>query len=316
MRKVSLFLFFLIFWIQAAEAQSIITVEVHENGNALWTMEKRLPLTNQTDIDEWEEFIKTGQAENQQDLEDFSKRIEWFIVSAQEFSGRPMKAENFKISYDTAKNPSSAYGIIQYGFEWKNFSHSENGKILIGDSFSGGMVMSQDNVLVLKIPDGFDMESASPSFDKRDGTRLIWDGTLYRNFGKGEPKVVLARSGISPWFLIVILILIVVASGALLIFVRKTRISDTQHVPETQLEYVTQHVPVSLEDQTNDDLKYEDMIEGFLTDSGGQASQSDIINKIGLSKSRVSTILSQMKEKGRIIKIKNGKGNLIRIVKK
>jgi len=302
MRKVSLFLFFLILWTQAAGAQSIITVEVHENGNALWTMEKRLSLTNQTDIDDWEDFIKTGQAGNQQDLEDFSKRIEWFIVSAQEFSGRPMMAENFKISYDTAKNPSSAYGIIRYSFEWKNFSHSENGKILIGDSFSEGMVMSQDNVLVLKIPDGFDMESASPNFDKRDGTRLIWDGTLYRNFGKGEPAVVLARSGISPWFLIVILI--VVASGTLLIFVRKTKKTDTQH----------EHV--SLEDQTTDDLKYEEMIERFLTDSGGQASQSDIINEIGLSKSRVSTILSQMKEKERIIKIKNGKGNLIRIVKK
>ena len=302
MRRVSIFFIFLIFWAQAVGAQSIITVEVHENGNALWTMEKRLPLTNQTDIDDWEDFIKTGQAGNQQDTEDFSKRIEWFIVSAQKFSGRPMKAENFKISYDTAKNPSSAYGIIQYGFEWKNFSHSENGKVLIGDSFSQGMVMSQDNVLVLKIPDGFDVESSSPKFDKRDGTRLIWDGTLYRNFGKGEPEVVLARSGISPWLLIVILI--VVASGALLIFVRKTKNTDTQHER------------VSFEDQPTDDLKYEEMIERFLTDSGGQASQSDIINEIGLSKSRVSTILSQMKEKGRIIKIKNGKGNLIRIVKK
>ncbi|MCZ7362991.1 MAG: hypothetical protein O8C58_06635, partial [Candidatus Methanoperedens sp.] len=69
MRKISLFLFFLILWTQAAGAQSIITVEVHENGNALWTMEKRLSLTNQTDIDDWEDFIKTGQAGNQQDLE-------------------------------------------------------------------------------------------------------------------------------------------------------------------------------------------------------------------------------------------------------
>ncbi|GFO97347.1 hypothetical protein ig2599ANME_1547 [groundwater metagenome] len=302
MRVVCLFLFFLLLWAQAVGAQSIITVEVHENGNALWTMEKKLPLTNQTDIEDWEEFIKTGQAENQQYLEDFSKRIEWFLVSAQEFSGRPMKAENFKISYDTAKSPSSAYGIIQYSFVWKNFSHSDNGKILIGDSFSERVVMSKDNVLVLKIPDGFDVESASPNFDKRDGTRLIWDGTLYRNFGKGEPAVVLARPGLSPWFLIVILI--VVASCALIVLFKKRNKPDTQRDPVTP------------EDLTTEELKYEEMIERFLTDSGGQASQSDIIIKIGLSKSRVSTILSQMKEKGQIIKIKNGKGNLIRLVKK
>ena len=302
MRVVCLFLFFLILGTQAAGAQSVITVEVHENGNALWTMEKRLPLPNQTDIEDWEEFIKADQTENQQDIEDFRKSIEGFLVSAMEFSGRPMKLENVKISYDTAKSPSGAYGIIRYNFEWVNFSRKEKDKILIGDSFSEGMVLSQENVLVLKIPDGFDVESASPNFDKRDGNRLIWDGTLYRSFGKGEPAVALSRSGINPWYLI--LILLVVAAGAFFMFTKRRSKPDTQSDP------------VSLENIAIEELKYEEKIERFLLRSGGQASQSDIIKEIGLSKSRVSTILSQMKEKGQIIKIKNGSGNLIRIVKK
>jgi len=302
MRVVCFFLFFLILATQAVGAQSVITVEVHENGNALWTMEKRLLLPNQTDIEDWEEFIKAGQAENQQDIENFQKSIKGFLVSAMKFSGRPMNVENVKISYDTAKSPSGAYGIIRYNFEWVNFSRIEKDKILIGDSFSEGMVLSQENVLVLKIPDGFDVERASPNFDKRDGNRLIWDGTLYRSFGKGEPAVALARSGISLWYLI--LIMLVVASGALFLFFKKTR------------KHETQHDQVSLEEVAIDDHKYEEKIERFLLRSGGQASQSDIIKEIGLSKSRVSTILSQMKEKGEIIKIKNGSGNLIRIVKK
>ncbi|MDD1745524.1 MAG: winged helix-turn-helix transcriptional regulator [Candidatus Methanoperedens sp.] len=302
MRIVCLLLFFLILGTQAAGAQSVITVEVHENGNALWTMEKRLPLPNQTDIQDWEEFIKADQTENQQDIENFRKSIEVFVVSAMEFSGRPMKLENVKISYDTAKSPSGAYGIIRYNFEWVNFSRKEKDKILIGDAFSEGMVLSQENVLVLKIPDGFDVESASPNFDKRDGNRLIWDGTLYRSFGKGEPAVVLVHPGISPWYLIVILL--VVASGAFFMFTKRRSKPDTQSDP------------VSLENIAIEELKYEEKIERFLLRSGGQASQSDIIKELGLSKSRVSTILSQMKEKGQIIKIKNGSGNLIRIVKK
>jgi len=302
MRVVCFLLFFLILVTQAAGAQSVITVEVHENGNALWTMEKRLPLPNQTDIEDWEEFIKADQTEYQQDIENFRKSIEGFLVSAMEFSGRPMKLENVKISYDTAKSPSGAYGIIRYNFEWVNFSRKEKDKILIGDAFSEGMVLSQENVLVLKIPDGFDVDSAFPNFDKRDGNRLIWDGTLYRSFGKGEPAVALSRSGISPWYLI--LILLVVASCALFVFFKKTRKHDTQHDQ------------VSLENIAIEDMKYEEKIKRFLLKSGGEASQSDIIKEIGLSKSRVSTILSQMKEKGQIIKIKNGSGNLIRIVKK
>lgn len=302
MRRVSLFLFLSMLLAQIAGAQSLIIIDVHENGDALWTMEKRLPLINQTDIDDWEEFIKTGQGENKQDLEDFSKKIEWFLQSAQKFSSRPMKAENFNLTYDTVKSPSSTFGIIQYSFYWKNFSYRQNGKILIGDSFSEGMVLSQDNILVIKMPEGYDIESASPNFDKRDGTRLIWDGTLYRNFAKGEPAAVLAPSGMSPWFLIIILILI--ASVTLVTFFKR-RSKPSDHNEQ-----------ISLEDRMTEDLRYEERIEQFLVRSGGQASQSDIIQEIGLSKSRISTILSQMKEKGQIIKIKNGKGNLIKIVKK
>ncbi|MDP2841030.1 MAG: winged helix-turn-helix transcriptional regulator [Candidatus Methanoperedens sp.] len=302
MRRVIFFFIFLLVWAQAAGAQSIITVEVHDNGNALWIMEKQLPLNNQTDIDDWEEFIKTGQTGNQQEIADFSKRMEWFLLSAQKFSNRSMSAEKFNLSYNTAKTPSGAYGLIQYSFEWNNFARSESGKIIIGDAFSEGMLLSQDNVLVIKIPDGYDVEKASPGFDKRDGNRLIWDGTLYRNFARGEPTVVFVSSGINPLFLIVILIIL--AAGAFFMFTKR------RSKPGTQSD------PVSLENIAIEDLKYEEKIERFLLRSGGQASQSDIIKEIGLSKSRVSTILSQMKEKGQIIKIKNGSGNLIRIAKK
>lgn len=296
-------------WAQAAVADSVITVEVHENGNAVWTIEKRLPLTNQTEIEDWEEFIRTGQAGNQTDIEDFSKRIEWFLQSAQKFSNRPMKAEKFNISYNTVKTLSGAFGIVQYSFEWKNFSHQDSGKILIGDAFSEGMVLSHDNVLVIKIPDRYELKSASPSFDKRDGNRLIWDGTLYRGFARGEPALVLTGSWNGSWTLIIALIGIVIGSS--IIFLRRRAHNKSSAVPFRELEIENLRYEEMIEN-----LKYEEMIERFLTKSGGQVSQSDIIKEIGLSKSRVSTILSKMKERGQIIKIKNGKGNLIRLAKK
>jgi len=164
------------------------------------------------------------------------------------------------------------------------------------------MVLSQDNVLVINIPEEYNIESSSPGFDRRDGNRLIWDGTLYRNFAKGEPAVVVAPTGINPWFLIIIL---GVLGSVVLAIVFKRRSK-----PPVQNELI------SPEDRLIEDLKYEKRIEQFLETSGGQASQSDIIKEIGLSKSRISTILSQMREKGQIIKIKNGKGNLIRLTKK
>lgn len=303
MNRFSLFLIFLILGAQATSAQALITIDIHANGDAIWTMEKRMPLTNQTDVDEWEDFIQTAQTENQQDILDFSKRMEWFLTSAGKLAGRPMKAENFNILYETAKSPSNSYGIIRYSFNWSNFSRMETGKILIGDSFSEGMVLSQDNVLIINIPEGYEVESASPVFDKRDGVRLIWDGTLYRNFNRGEPGIVLKYSDKGQWLYIVILLVMI--SGVSIILLRNKKIKQPQKDPVLDIDNLKL-----------DDLKYEELIESFLASSGGEAPQSNIIKEIGLSKSRISTLLSHMKDKGKIIKIKNGKGNLIRIVSK
>ena len=308
MRKVVFFFIFLVVWAQAAGAQSIISIEIHSNGDALWTMETQLPLINQTDIDDWEEFIQTGQTGNQQEINDFMKRIDWFLLSAQKFSGRNMNGENFNISYDIARTPSSSYGLIRYSFKWMNFSRPESGKIIIGDAFSEGMLLSQENVLVIKIPDGYDIEKAFPNFDKRDGNRLIWDGTLYRNFGKGEPGIVLSRSESSSSWLIPVVVLILLAGAGYMLVMKKRR-KDTKTDNNTDNNTVPENLVL-------EDLKYEEKIMQFLLRSGGQAPQSDIIKELGLSKSRVSTILSQMKEKGQILKIKNGSGNLIRIAKK
>src|SRR4030067_2344490 len=66
---------------------------------------------------------------------------------------------------------------------------------------------------------------------------------------------------------------------------------------------------------TEDILGDEDMIERYLKKSGGQAYQSDIVNESGLSKSKISIVLSKMKDEGRIIKIRKGKENVIRLTK-
>ena len=66
-----------------------------------------------------------------------------------------------------------------------------------------GALHSFDNVLVIEIPDGYEVISASPDFDKREETQLIWDGSLHRNFDRGEPALVLERqsTGLGIWIL-------------------------------------------------------------------------------------------------------------------
>ncbi len=54
-------------------------------------------------------------------------------------------------------------------------------------------------------------------------------------------------------------------------------------------------------------------IEKLLSDAGGAAFQSDIVNATGFSKSVISIVLSRMREEGKIVKIRRGRENLIRL---
>jgi uncharacterized membrane protein len=64
-----------------------------------------------------------------------------------------------------------------------------------------------------------------------------------------------------------------------------------------------------------EDLDDEEMIRQFLLRKDGQAYQSEIVKFSGLSKSKISMVLSKMKGDGKIIKIRKGKENLIRLAK-
>ena len=68
-------------------------------------------------------------------------------------------------------------------------------------------------------------------------------------------------------------------------------------------------------DMDLEDLDDEEMIRQFLLRKDGQAYQSDIVKHSGLSKSKISMVLSKMKGDGIIIKIRKGKENLIRLAK-
>ena len=307
MKRMGLFILCLFLLIHTATAQSVISIDVHENGNAVWTMEEYLPLANQDEIDEWEEYIQSGESieQYQYDIEEFRGRIEWLIILAELSSNRSMNAENFSLSYDTLNTLSGTFGIVRFSFEWMNFSRTESDKFFIGDVFSEGMILSYDNVLIINIPMGYEVESVSPDFDERDGNRLIWDGTLARSFDKGEPALVLSheKNNTGIWVLVLVILAAVAVACAILFKRKKSSISGTKNNADPILSPAATEV-----------LEDEEMIEQILIGSGGQMHQSEIVKLSGLSKSKISIVLSKMKEDGKIIKIKKGKGNIIRLV--
>jgi uncharacterized membrane protein len=60
-------------------------------------------------------------------------------------------------------------------------------------------------------------------------------------------------------------------------------------------------------------LSDQEKVVMYLEEAGGQMFQSDLVKKTDFSKSKLSMVLSDLKEKGTIQKIKKGKENLIRL---
>jgi len=247
MRKLFLLCIFLILGMQIAGAESIITVNVNESGTAFWTMEKRLPLTK-PELTEWEAAIKTGKnISRYKDVPEFNDTIDQFQRSSQNFSNRSMEIADVNISFDTLSTISGDFGIIRYTFMWTNFSRRDSDNIFVGDAFTEGMVLSPASVLIINIPYGYNLISVSPNYDQREGSRLIWGGTLYRNFSIGEPALVLSRSNVTTsivdepenfmWPLIIISIVVIV-SVALVVFLRRKRSANlTEKGNESKAEH-------------------------------------------------------------------------------
>ena len=374
----------LIFGANVVAAQSsIITINVNNSTDAVWVMEKIIPL-EKSNFNEWENAINAGQNipkyKNISEYEDLFKTLQNFSSN---FSNRSMEIEAFNITYDTKKTLSDGQGIIRYTFLWKNFSYKDSENIFIGDAFPGGIFqLSQENQFRIMIPDGYDVVNATPVFDKRNGNLLVWDGTLSGNFSIGQPYIVLSRSNLTnistppaqpdvtdstswTWLIIegVILFIIIIASVAFYRFWKNKRLekvsttkmefyedmineipnemlNEISEIPgfwkkmiqSVQKEHGTKSVEelekaareqrlinlgldpsIPLSDLSIEDMDDEEMIRQFLLRKGGQAYQSDIVEHSRLSKSKISMVLSKMKGDGKIIKIRKGKENLIRL---
>ncbi len=336
MRRAVILFVLLIIWWNIVAAQSIFTVEVNESGNALWTIEKRLPF-EKPDLNQWEAALKTGQnISRPNEVAELNETVNMFVRSSQNFSNRSMYIEEFNasnITYDTIKTMYNGFGVMRYSFLWKNFSITNSSRIYIGDAFSEGLPLSADNVLIIEIPEDFNVQNATPAFDKRDGNRLIWDRTIYRNFSAGEPALVLNRTNVTalveepagnvnlPLFVVAAIGIIALIIVLAFLWKRKRSMDSREGNGEFKEGEATETggVDASLKqppDLTEEFLGYEDMIERFLMKSGGQAYQSDIVKDSGLSKSKISVVLAQMKEEGRVLKIRKGKENIVRLVKK
>jgi uncharacterized membrane protein len=271
------------------------TIDIKENGSAIWNVEYRTLLTTKEDFNAFDNYSKQLISVY---IPEFMELMQRSASEAASATSRDMVARDFTGNTSIQSTPTGKYGIVSFTFIWTNFATLD--PLNIGDVFAGGLYLSKDNTLIIKYPAGFNVDEVTPSPDQsRD--ELIWYGL--RSFGANEPKIILSKPGF-PWgtaLIIVAVIAVIVASGYYFIGRRKEEKTDPQPVQNMEITEIEM-------------MDVEERIIKILKDGGGVLYQSEIGRQLDLPKSSVSSALNQLHDKKLILKIKKGRENLIRLI--
>ncbi len=264
------------------------TIKIEDDGNAIWNVEYRTLLSTKDDLNSFENYTRQLQSVY---LNEFKELMQKSASEAAVATSRNMVTGDFTGGAVVQSAPTGKYGVVHYSFRWTNFAMTDS-KINIGDVFVGGLYLSKDDTLIIQYPSGFKIDEVMPLPDQnREG--LIWYGL--RSFGRGEPRIILSKTS-SPWIPLVIGAFIIVVLGAF-IYMRK------RGVPKEKVGNITETEMIDLEER----------IIRLLKENGGSLYQSEIVKKLALPKSTVSSALNELHNKNLILKIKKGRENLIRL---
>lgn len=269
------------------------TINVKNDGTAIWYVEYRTLLNTKEDFDSFENYTKQLQSVY---LNEFKQLMQKSASEAAVVTSRSMVAGDFTADAAVQSTPTGTYGVVHYSFKWANFAKTDS-NINIGDAFVGGLYLSKDNTLIIQYPSGYTVEQVMPQPDQiRDG--MIWYGL--RSFGAGEPRIVLSKT--FPWIPLIIAVFIIAAGT--FIYILKIR---GKNAPNSATEPVAENITET------DMMELEDRIVKLLNESGGSLYQSEIGRKLSLSKSTISSALNELHDKNLVDKIKKGRENLIRL---
>ena len=274
------------------------TINIKENGSAIWNVEYRTLLSTKEDFDSFENY--SAQI-NSKYLVEFRELMQRSSQEAAVATARTMVARDFNGEAIIQSTPTGKYGVVHYTFTWTNFAKTGQ-NINVGDVFVGGLYLSNDNTLIIQYPQGYTVEQVMPQPDQiRDG--MIWYGL--RSFSAGEPQIILAKPSFTSTIAVILVIIGLFIAGGVL-FVKRKKEAEEKTSPEIH-ETNIQIPEIEM-------LDVEDRIMKILKESGGTLYQSEIGRQLNLPKSTVSSALNELHGKNIIQKIKKGRENLIRVI--
>jgi len=275
-------------------SKTTFTIELNGDGTAIWTTEEKIILSSGEDQLAWDNFTNNFDGYKEDILQGYEQRITEIVSGYGEDVKRGMYLDGFEIEVHTNETITATYGVTVYRFVWHGFGVSKGDTIVVGDVFSD-IFLSSGDVLIITIPEVYELNVINPKPDEIRDNHLIWYG--YRTFYEGEPAFeVKIKKGPDPVYITLTTIFIATISIGYFILMNREEKDVFQEIYNVN---------------TKSD---KEIIKEILQKRGGEAYQSDLVSETCFSKSKVSNLIKEMNEEGDVIKIKKGNKNLIRLI--
>jgi hypothetical protein len=283
-------------------------IEVFADGSSTWVVEQRTVLLTDDDEAAFYQYL------NISSVDQISSHFRSIVDQASLVTGRSMRIANLEVNANVSTKGLSTEGIIQYQFDWIGFAgQTGDSGIKIGDALSGEMDLSRDDELTIVYPSGYSAVSVYPLPDSTQPSErtLTWLGP--RNFGAGEPHVILEKEN-SSWidaiasdipFLVVIAAAFLAGFFGYFLGVKRAGAKSTK----PNAGFLQSHSSLDAEDD-------EEKVVRLLAAAGGRMYQSTITAQGGFSKSKTSELVSTMELKGVVSRKKMGRRKLVTLVGK
>lgn len=269
------------------------TINVHTDGSAHWTYERKTLINNETDMLEWWNEI------SEEKRLAFENKMISIVNQTQQITNRNMSITPVTLDYNLTGNE----GIITYLFDWNGFAKIGDKTIEIGDAFSKQFIdLNQDTLLIIQYPEGYTSSETSPAPTGiyPDDRAISWQGPM--TFGENEPRVILVQGlaqGLNPWqtytpIAVGASAITFLSVGLWFFFYRKrAKVGNTTPIP-----------PLCYEDD-------EQRITALLQRAGGSVLQSSITREFRFSKAKTSQLLNDMEKKGKVTRQKKGREKIV-----
>jgi hypothetical protein len=313
--------------------ETLTRVEVDGDGDAVFTLELRTRLDTEEETQAFEEFSADVEAEPDAVVSDFRNSVEELANRAENQTGRSMTVSNFSVETRSEPLPVER-GVVVYTFDWSGFAESGDGP-RIGDVLSGYILGDSDS-LIVRYPDGYSVDSVSPTPDLSDG-EVRWNGP--RDFDEDEPRVVVSpdedggsdgngttdggggtdgtddaqeADGV-PLYVYPTVTFLMLSAAAVVLYRRRSDPEGAQETVSVSEPREPQPEPEPELEPSFENLPDAERVLKIVDTEDGRMKQKHLVERTGWSEAKVSQVTSRLEDEGEITKLRMGRENIIQL---